>query len=264
MQLKRWIAALLVLCMVLALSACRARADFSAELTLPESGFDFDDPDEETIVDPPADNDEMAQYAWELYSAAIEYDATVESYDITYEGKQIAMGKTTSLNARMVRAANGESVEMLVQTDDMQGYFQNNVGYFQTTGDKYWYFTDEDGFMSEMGFSDSLTLSEEMFADALVIDNGDGTRTVSCPLDGEYADAYAEEMLGASGTVTRAEVGVTVDEAGVPTVFTSSVAVKMLLYGEVSAESVNRYNAVGDAVTITPPEGLDSYRDANG
>jgi hypothetical protein len=145
---------------------------------------------------------------------------------------------------------------------EQSGYYKDGVAYFHIDNKKYWMPTDEETFLSELGFSASASLTEPMFSEAIVANNPDGTITVSCPLVGEYAGQYAAARLGqsaAGGKVTRAEETVTVDKNGAPTLFTATVSVNLPLYGEVWAESTNRYVATGADVTITPPEDLDEY-----
>ena len=145
---------------------------------------------------------------------------------------------------------------------EQSGYYKDGVAYFHIDGKKYWMPTDEETFLSELGFSASASLTEPMFSEAIVANNPDGTVTVSCPLVGEYAGLYAAARLGqsaAGGQVTRAEETVTVDATGAPTLFTAYVGVNLPLYGEVWSESTNRYVATGADVTITPPEDLDEY-----
>lgn len=263
--MKRWGAALLALLLIGTLSACRARVDLTAEPLWPEELLDTVPEGEGNEEENGGEMDEMAAYAWELYSAAVEAEERIVSYDITYEGSSVMLGEITTTRARLVRVDCGDSCEMLIQTNEQQGYFKDGIGYFSTPTEKYWIPTDEEGFVQEMGFSESPSLGRSAFGSALVIENEDGTRTVSCPLSGEYAASYAAETLGLSDTrltVERAEEGVTVDAEGAPLSFFSRLEVTVPYYGTVAAESSSTYTAVGDAVALTPPDDLDSYRQA--
>lgn len=261
--MKRQIMALFAAgCLLISLSACRARVDLTGDpLIGPE---DETSPTSETTS--AKEHDEMTDYAWEVYSAAVEADKAFEQYDVRFEGQQTLAGRTTRTNARLVRRVSDGGAELLVQTDTAQGYYKDGIGYFETESDKYWHVTDESGFLEEMGFSESVTLSKLAFTDAIVAENDDGTRTVSCVLSGKFASNYAARIMGQSAAYiqpSHVEVGVTVDEDGLPIEFTSRVELSVPGISVASYESSNRYLATGDDVTLTPPEGLDGYREGD-
>lgn len=218
-------------------------------------------------TEPGEEGDEMAAYAWEVYSAALDREEQFNSYDLTYESREYALGQSTVGRARILRKEEGDSLRLLLtKTRDKQtstGYYENGVGYFDIDGQKYWMPTDEDGFFSEFGFSESDTLTREMFADAIVAPAEGGGLTVSCPLPEPYASAYAEEMMGVGRGVQtrRVEMDLTVDADGAPLEFLTTVTLWVPQYGEVTYESMNRYEQVGEEVQITPPEGLDAYEE---
>ena len=254
---KRLLAALAVCCLFFSLSACRLRVDLTKDPFAEENPHNAITDSDET--------DEMAESAWQIYEKAVEAEEEMDSYTLSYEGRRTMLGQTAITRATVTRL-DGEQAEILVKIESgskqSSGYFANGIGYFHVENEKYWMPTDEESFWEEMGFSESPKLKQEMFAEAIVMDNEDGTKTVSCPLYGQYATDYAILMLGdtaKSGTVSRAEEGLTVDSSGRPVVFTSKVTVSTKLYGEMRYERQNRYDAVGADVTLTPPDDLDSY-----
>lgn len=261
--MTRITAAFLALVLLFSLSACRVRVDLSADPFAEE-----ETPNTTTsTTTPPESSDEMAKHAWETYKKALELEKDYQSYELTYEGRQNMLGTVAVTRARMVQVTHPDGKrELLVNVQlaggEQSGYYKDGIAYFHIDGKKYWMPTDEETFLAELGFSESATLSEPMFTEAIVVNNPDGTVTVSCPLVGQYATQYAAMTLGesvAGGQVTRAEESVTVDANGAPLTFTDSVAVNLPFYGEVWAESTNRYVATGADVTITPPEDLDEY-----
>ncbi len=261
--MKRQIMALLAAGVLLvSLTACRARVDLTGDPFIGGDGGSTD----ATTATSAEERNEMAAYAWEVYSAAIEADRTLEQYDVRFEARRTLAGKTTRSNARLVRRVRDGAVELLAQTDKTQGYYKDGIGYFETESDKYWHVTDEAGFLDEMGFSESVTLSKLAFTDAIVAENGDGTRTVSCVLSGKFASDYAAKILGQSAAYiqpSHVEVGVTVGADDLPIEFTSRVELSVPGFNAMSYESSNRYLATGDDVTLIPPEGLDAYREGD-
>ena len=248
--------------LLVSLTACRARVDLTGD---PLIGGGSETPTTTTAASP-EEHDEMAAYAWEVYSGAVEADRTLEQYDVRFEGRRTLAGKTTRSNGRLVRRVTDGAVELLAQTDKTQGYYKDGIGYFETETDKYWHVTDESGFLDEMGFSESVTLSQLAFTDAIVMENGDGTRTVSCVLSGKFASDYAAKIMGQSAVYiqpSHVEVGVTVGTDGLPVEFTSRVELAVSGFSAASYESSNRYLATGDDVTLVPPEGLDDYREGD-
>ncbi len=248
--------------LLVSLTACRARVDLTGD---PFIGGDGDTPTTTTAASM-EERDEMAAYAWEVYSAAVEADRTLEQYDVRFEARRTLAGQTTRSNARLVRCVRDGAVELLAQTDKTQGYYKDGIGYFETESDKYWHVTDEAGFLDEMGFSESVTLSKLAFTDAIVAENGDGSRTVSCVLSDKFASDYAAKIMGQSAAYiqpSHVEVGVTVGADGLPVEFTSHMELSVSGFSMVSYESSNRYLATGDDVTLLPPEGLDAYREGD-
>lgn len=212
----------------------------------------------------PFDKGEMAAYAWEIYREAIGIEEAFATYDLYYESTQTMSTGKSVVRARVVRVGgDGEEAEMLLQVsrggEDTSGYYKNGVGYFAIEGKKYWKFTNESDFLSEFGFSEDDSLAEEVFAEALVAENEDGTRTVSCPMPEPYASQYAEMTFGSAGSERQVDIGVTVKADGTPVEFTRQVAVSLPLYGTVRVESVNRYDALDGDVVLTPPDDLDEY-----
>ena len=120
--------AMLYLCV--SLCACHARVDLTVEPALPDELLDAlpdaDDGEEEIV----GDMDEMAEWAWELYSAATETEENFKSYDLTYEGTSAMGGEPVKTRARIVRVDHGDDIELLIQTNDQQGYFKDGIGYF--------------------------------------------------------------------------------------------------------------------------------------
>ena len=260
--MKRITAVLLAFSLLFALSACRVRVDLSED-PLAEGGT----PTTSRPTAPPEGADEMAKHAWQVYKTALEKEETYESFELHYEGRQNMLGKVAITRARMVQVTHPDGKrELLVNVQlaggEQSGYYKDGVAYFHIDGKKYWMPTDEETFLSELGFSESANLLEPLFSEAIVANNPDGTVTVSCPLVGEYASQYAAARLGesaAGGQVTRAEETVTVDANGAPTLFTATVGVNLPFYGEVWAESTNRYVATGADVVLTPPADLEDY-----
>lgn len=263
--MKRVCALIAMLCLCVSLCACHARVDLTVEPALPDELLDAlpdaDDGEEEIV----GDMDEMAEWAWELYSAATEAEKTFKTYDLTYEGTSAMGGDPVKTRARIVRVDHGDDIELLIQTNDQQGYFKDGIGYFATVDERHWMPIDEEGFTEEMGFTESPTLPKAAFAEAIVIENDDGTRTVSCPVNGSQAAAYVADTLGVSKMGVKAEYveeSVTVDAEGVPISYSSRMKAVVGYVGNVSLESTVTYTAVGDAVTLTPPDDLDSYTQA--
>lgn len=255
---------LLAVACLLCCTACRPRVD----LTPPE------EPDSTTTAavptlptQPGEQGDEMAAYAWEVYAAALDKEEQFKNYDLTYESREYALGQSALSRARIIRQEEGDGLRLLLtKTRDKQtgtGYYENGIGYFDIDGKKYWMPTNEEGFFSEFGFSESDPLTREMFADAIVAPAEGGGLTVSCPLPEPYASAYVKEMLGAgqSAQVRRVEMDLRVDADGAPLEFLTTVTLLVSGYGEVTYESMNRYEQVGEGVQITPPEDLDAYEE---
>lgn len=263
-MIQRLIALAAVCCVLCACTACRIRVD----LTDRENGGDASGvTTTTTAVSPPAANDEMAAEAWDIYSRALALEAEYTTYELTYKARMKVGREVTVTNARILRIETDGAVTLFVESEAGEsyssGYLKDGIGYFFLEGKKYWIPTDEDAFFETMGFSTTESLTEEMFGTAIVLRDAAGGATVSCPLAETYAADYAQMYLGAgavqSGTVTRAEVGVTVTGEGHPTTFTSHIELYSIGLGAVSLQSENTYAALGDAVVITPPADLDSY-----
>ncbi len=263
-MIQRLIALAAVCCVLCACTACRIRVDLTdRENDGEESGVTTTT----TTVSPPVTNDEMAAEAWDIYSRALELEAEYTTYELTYTARMKVGRDVTVTNARIVRIETDGKVTLFVESEAgdtySSGYMKDGVGYFFLDDKKYWIPTDEDAFFETMGFSTTESLAEEMFGTAIVLRDATGNVTVSCPLAAKYAADYAQMYLGAgavqSGTVTRAEVGVTVTADGHPTTFTSDIELNSVGLGAVSLQSENTYTALGDAVIITPPADLDSY-----
>ncbi len=259
---KRLSALFAVFCLLCACTACRVRVDLSDSQT---------DGGETTVTAAtttatPETNDEMAAQAWGIYSRALELEGEYTTYDLVYKARMTVGRELQVTNARIVRIETEGNVTLLVESEAgnevSSGYLKDGIGYFFIDGDKYWIPIDEEAFFETMGFSTTEPLTEEMFATALVMRDAEGA-TVSCPLAERYATDYARMYLGngavQSGTVTRAEVGVKVNTEGHPLVFTSDIELYSAGFGTISLESENRYAAVGDQVTLTPPADLDTY-----
>ncbi len=256
-------ALLAVLCIFCVSTACRVRVDLSdSKPDGEETGVTTT-----TTTSTPASNDEMAAQAWDIYSRALELEAEYTTYDLVYKARMTVGRDLKITNARIVRIETDGNVALLVEKEAgdtfSSGYLKDGIGYFFIDGKKYWIPTDESAFFDTMGFSTTESLIEEMFANALVMRDADGGATVSCPLTAKYAADYARMYLGSgvvqSGAVSRAEVGVAVNAEGHPQTFTSDIELYSAGIGVVSFQSENRYAAVGDKVTITPPADLNSY-----
>lgn len=260
--MKRVCALIALLCLCVSLCACHARVDLTVDPFLPEGD---PEPSTDAVVEDGDEFDEMAKWAWEIYAAAVEAEKDITTYDLTYEGKSTIGGKTAKTRARIVRVDRGEGVELLIQTDERQGYFKDGIGYFSTKDEAYWLPTDEEGFTEEMGFTESPALTEEAFGEALVTENEDGTLTVSCPISGSQATAYVADLLGIAVMGVEAksvEECVTVDADGAPITYSTRVKAVVNYAGTVKVESTTTYTAVGDAVTLAPPDDLDRYTQA--
>lgn len=247
---------LLTVGLLLSLTACRARVDLTQDPlqddTTPTNG----------VTVPSPERDEMAQHAWEIYSAAVEAEQSWEQYHVELETRSTLNGRLTVQQARLVRCVTDGVVELMIQTGEQQGYYRDGVGYYTDGEEKFWHVTDEAGFLKDMGFSESAPLSLLAFSDAVVIENPDGTRTVSCVLSGKFANDYAARVTGLSAAYVQAnhvEVGVTVDADGQPQEFTSRLELVLANQGSLSLESSNRYQGVGASITIHAPDDLDTY-----
>ena len=260
----------------LTLTACRARLVLS---NLPDIEDIFGEKDSEETTESPAsptdpvpeDEDDggelgtMAAYAWEVYEQANQKEREYESYDLFYSYELILDGsgmKAESVEVEMICRPDGDGEELLIKIredrEESLNYYKSGVGYFSDKKGKRWIPMDVDGFMEELGFTESKTLPKEAFTDAIVMENEDGTRTVSCPLSGKAAARYAEEEFGYEGTPQHLECGVTVNENGQPQLFFTNMTVSS--YGTtVTMKSQNRYLAVGEDVTLVPPKDLDEY-----
>ncbi len=248
-------------CMLLGCTACRIRVDLTEVLE--------DDPTATaTTTQPiPENNDEMATEAWQIYSRALEIGETYTTYEQTYEGRRTVMGETMVTKARFVRVEKDGDVSLLIEREDgttrSSAYFAGGIGYFNTGEKKYWMPTEEEAVYETLGFSEGEDLAESMFSEAIVIRNDDGSTVVSCPLSGQNGTQFARMHLGEevmmSAQLRHAEAGVTVDEAGNPLSFVTSISADTMLYGTVSYENESRYVAVGDDVVLTPPTDLDTY-----
>ena len=257
---------LAVACLLLC-TACRSRVD----LTLPEETADPAPTSAAPTSPPPTlpqlPGEDMSDAAWEVYCTALEKEGTFTSYELTFETREIALGQRAVNRARILRREAGEDLRLLLEknwdgkTDS--GYFVNGIGYFAIGTEKYWMPTNEKTFFSEFGFTDSDTFSREMFADAILIDRAEGGAAVSCPLPEPYATAYVEKVLGTTVgiQVRRVSLDFIVDADGAPVEYLVTMRLWVSGRGEITYESLNRYETVGEEVEITPPEDLDGYKE---
>lgn len=243
--------------------------------------------------------EEKKQTAYEVYTAALNKNNELDSYELAIDMKMsvAADGVSTdipmSYDIKVAGAKSGSPVYSAEMKMSMAGmtftvpmYFDGNYLYTEMFGEK----MKESAENSDLDLESFTTLasklqSEEAFNGVTVTENEDGTKSMEIAMNsGDFNEAYGafmdallgslgEELngVGVSTTVDNAKSIVTVNKDGYieKVAFKGDIKLTMTVEGEnsemtISLDVNSEYRNIGETVTVTAPEDLDSYKESSG
>lgn len=264
---------LVVTALLLSLSACRVRLDLSADPVTDDEtkSTTTSTRKNDTTGDGTAEGpDNMAIAAFDIYTRAKEREAQYTALEQQYTAKITQNGSVSYTSMRLVARAMSETENELLAQVEMQGqyisgYYKDGVAYYDDGTDKVYLFCDEDAFLKQMGIGEGSAMLEEAFSQAVVVEESDGSATVTCPFEGEAATAFAQDLLGTAiikrgYSVKQAQYQFEVDAAGNFTRLYQQLSLYSSYGGTLTFSAENRFAALDDDVVLTPPSDLDSYQ----
>lgn len=228
--------------------------------------------------------------AYALVAGAMAKTSALDSIDgeMTMNMNMSTMGVTMEVPVTTTIKAAGLQGENPVMSMDMTMsiletevtaniYAENEYFYITMLGQsmkmKAGELTEEYDVLSDL--KDTMQLPpEDLLKDVEIVTNEDGTRTVSLDIPDEtFAEIYKDllestEESAASGsavsdvTVANAKTEITVDANGYIAVYKLEFDMSMKVEGEtiaIQTDATVKYNAPGNAVTVTPPEGYQDF-----
>ena len=243
--------------------------------------------------------EEKKQTAYEVYTAALDKNNELDSYELAIDLKMsvAADGVSTdvpmSYDIKVAGVKSGSPVYSAEMKMTMAGitftvpvYFDGKYFYTEMFGEK----MKESAENSDLDLEGLTTLaskfqSEEAFSGVTVTENEDGTKSMEVALNsGDFNEAYGDLMdallgslgeelngVGVSVSTDNAKSTITVNKDGYieKVAFNGDIKVTMTVEGEnsemtISFSANSEYKNIGETVTVTAPADLDSYKESSG
>lgn len=243
--------------------------------------------------------EEKKQTAYEVYTAALDKNNELDSYELAIDLKMsvAADGVSTdvpmSYDIKVAGVKSGSPVYSAEMKITMAGitftvpvYFDGKYLYTEMFGEK----MKESAENSDLDLEGLTTLaskfqSEETFSGVTVTENEDGTKSMEVALNsGDFNEAYGDLMdallgslgeelngVGVSMSTDNAKSTITVNKDGYieKVAFNGDINVTMTVEGEnsemtISFSANSEYKNIGETVTVTAPADLDSYKESSG
>lgn len=243
--------------------------------------------------------EEKKQTAYEVYTAALDKNNELDSYELAIDLKMsvAADGVSTdvpmSYDIKVAGVKSGSPVYSAEMKMTMAGitftipvYFDGKYFYTEMFGEK----MKESAENSDLDL-EGLTIlaskfqSEEAFSGVTVTENEDGTKSMEVALNsGDFNEAYGDLMdallgslgeelngVGVSMSTDNAKSTITVNKDGYieKVAFNGDIKATMTVEGEnsemtISFSANSEYKNIGETVTVTAPADLDSYKESSG
>lgn len=243
--------------------------------------------------------EEKKQTAYEVYTAALDKNNELDSYELAIDLKMsvAADGVSTdvpmSYDIKVAGVKSGSPVYSAEMKMTMAGitftipvYFDGKYFYTEMFGEK----MKESAENSDLDLEGLTTLaskfqSEEAFSGVTVTENEDGTKSMEVALNsGDFNEAYGDLMdallgslgeelngVGVSVSTDNAKSTITVNKDGYieKVAFNGDIKATMTVEGEnsemtISFSANSEYKNIGETVTVTAPADLDSYKESSG
>ena len=210
----------------------------------------------------------------DAYDASIEYDITMNMQGMTMTMPVVANVKITDANTEKAVSDVQMSMELMGQKVDMRIYMENGWAYYDMLGMQYKTGISE----AEAEYSNMINClvaqTDYSYLDnAELVKNEDGTKTVVIELDEELANEIgkaASGMVSAAGTGEDVEINnvkyeYIIDKNENLVKINMACDMAMTVQGiAVDADMVATlsFNAFGDDVTVTAPDGYLDFEEA--